>query len=224
MNYSMRSGLILTGALVCLLAFAIVPMVAATSNNGLKTTSPVPPPAATELSMKINNTWGEFYWSAGTTLPPLPGTWWADEIVSVNVPYAMKVNITVTDAFDAGDNFEVWEVNGISPTTGTLIGTTPHVPDNYTIGISDPDLALNNPAYSHASFIVDLTPGTHYFAFREVSHSIPSGGGAFVKFSEAMAVGGYVIPTGVDFVPIVALLGIIGVATVVVGTRKERKL
>ncbi|MGD0329664.1 MAG: hypothetical protein ABSB40_04355 [Nitrososphaeria archaeon] len=220
----MRSGLILTGALVCLLALTVVPMVSATSNNGLKTTSPVPPPATIELPMKINNTWGEFFWESGTTLSPLPGTWWADQIVSVNVPYAMVVNITVTDAFAAGDNFEVWEVNGISPTTGTLIGTTPHVPDNYTIGISDPNLALINPAYSHASFIVDLTPGTYYFAFREVSHSIEGGGGAFVKFSEAMTIGGYVLPTGFDFVPIVALLGIFGVATVVVGTRKERKL
>ena len=86
MKYSMKSGLIFTGVLMCLLAFTVVvPMVAATSGNSLPEKTPAGVPAGPvsphyEMPMKVNCTWGKFSWSDGVTLSPLPGTWWADEI------------------------------------------------------------------------------------------------------------------------------------------------
>jgi hypothetical protein len=124
------------------------------------------------------------------------------------------VKLYITDAFTNGDYFEVYEVNGVSPTTAYLIGVTPIVPVA-TAGIVDPDAAFASPVFSHAVFSLNLGPGTHYFAFREVGHNF-AGGAFYIKFCGS-AVGGVVAaePNIVPFAALgFALFGVVGVVLV----------
>ena len=113
------------------------------------------------------------------------------------------VLIYVTDAFSKGDYFEVYEVDGVAPTTSSLIGMTPMVPVA-SGSVTDPDVAFNEPTYSHDVFEGILSAGTHYFAFREVGHNYGSGA-FFVKFCPG-SVGGEVTPYPVTPVMLIAAL------------------
>ena len=73
------------------------------------------------------------------------------------------VNLTVTDAFLYGDAFSVFDF-------GAFIGSTPAVVMSGS-GSDDPDLALLDPAFSHASF--SLSSGSHSItleAYQTVDH------------------------------------------------------
>jgi hypothetical protein len=184
-----------------------------------------------EVPMEINCTWSHgspslqiLFWSDSNTLAPLPNSGWGDQILSINVGTAkMYVDIVVTDVWAKGDYFEVWEVDGVSPTSGHLIGTTPQVPISGST-TTQPDVAFADPTYSHGSFRVLLQSGTHYFAFREVGHNW--GGGAFyVKFCYTSApIGGTLMPvdTLVAGTPYFALVGVVGVVLIVAAVKKRR--
>jgi len=183
--------LLLAGLLISLFAIFAFPTSMALNNNGglgsfggpdktFQTTDITP----TELPVFISCTWTDdphLTWDDVSTLPPLPGSGWAYYIVSLTVNGPTEVNLYVTDAWLQGDYFEVYEVDGVAPTQATLIGATPYVPPNGSGTIEDPDLAFNDPSYSHGIFRLSLSTGTHYFAFREVGHNW-EGGGFYVKF------------------------------------------
>lgn len=75
-------------------------------------------------------------------------------------------DLTVTDAFLKGDEFEVFNF-------GSSIGSTPVVASSGS-GTNDPELAILDPGYSSASFF--LAPGSYSFTIK-VTDS-PFGGGA----------------------------------------------
>jgi hypothetical protein len=82
--------------------------------------------------------------------------------------------VTVTDAFCGGDRFTVSD-------GATVLGTTPVVPVTGCPGpnISDPDLALANPAFSSGRFVVGA--GSHSIGV-VASTSPYGGGGAFIRY------------------------------------------
>ena len=218
------------GIMICLLVAALMPIaIAATETNGIGI---VAQQEHYEKPMEVNCIWtgspdyiGYFAWDNGVTLPPLPGVNWAHEIVSITLPVGGMVDVYITDAFIQGDNFELWKVNGVIPTTGQLIGTTPSVPPGGG-GTDDPNVAWNDPAYSHAKFTLALTAGTHYFAIRAAT-SLFGSGGAFIKFcpgKNVPPVGGNLLPSNNAIMSFVTLLGAIGAVTIVLGTRKKREL
>lgn len=76
-----------------------------------------------------------------------------------------RANFTVTDAFDHGDIFQIYD-------NGVLVGTTS------TVAVSpgpewDPDICLQDPLYSHGVFT--LGPGSHSITIRPSAS--PFGGG-----------------------------------------------
>lgn len=87
--------------------------------------------------------------------------------------------VTVTDAFCGGDRFTVSD--GV-----TVLGTTSTVPVEGCPGtnISDPDLALANPAFSHGFFAVGA--GAHSIGV-VASTSPYNGGGAYIRYDELTA-------------------------------------
>jgi hypothetical protein len=173
------------GIILSVLAIYAIPSVIANSDNGapevtIQGTDITP----TELRMSVNCTWnpwpGYIYWSDVSTLPLLPDSGWADNIVSIDLHSPQRIELYITDGWQKGDYFEIYKVDGVSPTTAQFIGITPQVPVAGG-GVSNPDIAYADPTYSNAKFWIDLEAGTHYFAFREVGHNY--GAGAFyVKF------------------------------------------
>ena len=88
--------------------------------------------------------------------------------------------VTVTDAFCGGDRFTVSD--GVA-----VLGTTSTVPVEGCPGtnISDPDLALANPAYSHGYFVVGA--GTHSIGVIASTSPYPGGGQAFIRYDALAA-------------------------------------
>ena len=224
---------IFLGIMLFFLAVLAVPAVAAAPGNGGSDVAAQGVIAPTELKMKVNCTWnpwpGYIEWSDANTLPPLPGSGWAQNIVSLNLTSPQDVVLIVTDAFAIGDYFEVYKVDGVAPTTGSWITTTLYVPKKDYPNLPKPDDALANPEYSHLAIPLHLTAGVHYFAFREVGHNWGSGA-FFVKFCTpadakgiSIAVGGEVFPSPLTSVmPIVAILGV--VSLIVAVPRLSRRL
>lgn len=101
--------------------------------------------------------------------------------LSVTGPYVFMsttvVRLTVTDAFCAGDAFQV--VDGVGP-TATVLGSTSAVASTYPScpfqlypsGAARADAAWADPAYSHGTFF--LAPGSHALDFRHTDHYDPS--------------------------------------------------
>jgi hypothetical protein len=217
------------GIMICLLAAALMPIaLAATEANGIGIIAQL---GHYEKPMEVDCTWtsspdyiGYFAWSYGATLPPLPGVNWADEIVSITLPAGGIVDVYITDAFIQGDNFELWEIDGVTPSTGHLVGTTPFVPEG-GYATDNPNVAWDDPAYSHAKFRLVLTAGKHYFAIRTATAPF-GGGGAYIKFCPVNIppVGGNLLPSNNAVISLITLLGAIGAVTIVVGTRKKREL
>jgi hypothetical protein len=135
-----------------------------------------------------------------TARPPLSGVGWSDTMIQVPVTVkpgsTLTVSIKVTDVYMTGDNFELWSVNdGVAPTSGTLIGTTPAVPSTGQYIGPLPDAAYLNSSFSHAEFFFPITSsGTYNFTIRTVTSPVgyfDSEG--YMKFSVPSSVGGYVI-------------------------------
>jgi hypothetical protein len=192
--------LLLVGLLIGLFAIFAFPTSMALNNNGglgsfggPDKTFQIYDITPTELPMSINCTWTYPWpqWDDVSTLPPLPGSGWADSIVSLTLDGTRQVDLYITDAWYQGDYFEVYEVDGLAPTQARLIGATPWVQPNGAGTVGDPDLAFNDPSYSHGIFHLSLSTGTYYFAFREVGHNF-GGGGFFVKVCISNPVGGFV--------------------------------
>jgi hypothetical protein len=82
--------------------------------------------------------------------------------------------VTVTDAFCGGDRFTLSD--GATP-----LGTTPAVPITGCPGpnVTDPDLALADPAFSSGRFVVGA--GSHSIGV-VASTSPYGGGGAFIRY------------------------------------------
>ena len=100
--------------------------------------------------------------------------------------------LAVTDAFQFGDTFSVFE-------GATLLFSTPIVPVNAITGTSNPDIAFADPGFSHGSILLGV--GSHSIdIFADVS---PFGGG-----------GGYVsvgvIPEPEIYAMLAAGLGLMG--------------
>lgn len=89
--------------------------------------------------------------------------------------------VTVTDAFCGGDRFTVSD-------GATELGTTSLVPVTGCPGpnVSDPDLALANPAFSSGRFAVGA--GSHSIGV-VASTSPYGGGGAFIRYDPLTAAG-----------------------------------
>jgi hypothetical protein len=110
------------------------------------------------------------------------------------------VDFTVTDAFLYGDSFNVLDF-------GTSIGHTPPVAATGGGAADNPDVALADPLYSHATFhldpgahsitiITDVSPfgsGAAYFRAVTAAPSgvVPEPGSALLFGVAALAVGGY---------------------------------
>jgi hypothetical protein len=222
--------LISVGILACLLALTLVPVVTASSGNSISGVA-AQPDGKIELVLEVNCTWtgpprfvGAFNWANSETFPPLPGMQWAYQVISVTVPYDMKVDIYITDFALRGDNFELYEIDGMTPTTANLLGTTPWVPqgpDPDPLYTADPDVAWATPGFSHSMFTWYLTAGTHYFAIRAVASPWGSGS-ACIKFCPSNSpVGGTLLPRSSSVVSVIALVGAIGAAAIVVGSKKK---
>lgn len=220
-------GKILVVVMLSLLASVSVPWAVASSSNGSPDMaidkSIIRVITTSELAMSVNCAWNPFNtltWGDGDSMPPLPGTGWASQIVSINIAQPMSVGLCVTDAYLKGDYFEVWEVNGLSPTQGQLLGTTPSVPKSDQGTTSNPDVAFVDPSYSHGVFgLYWLAAGKHYFAIREVGHNWGSGG-LHVKFCSPVP---YIAPSPVggvvaNTIPVTGLIfGYAGFAVVLLG-------
>ena len=204
----------LFGILLFFVAVLAVPAVAAASDNGAPEVSVQGDITPTELRMSVNCTWHWINWADANTLPPLPGSGWAENIMSIVLPEPRTITLIVTDAYLMGDFFEVYRVDGVSPTTSQLIGRTPMVSKASAPRITDPDVAFATPGFSHGFVDLYLPAGTHYFAFREVGHNWGTGT-FFVKCCPG-PVGGEVIPSPLtSIMPVVALLGTISLAVTV---------
>ena len=225
----------ITWILLLTLMLGTIPSVLAVQDNGAGDITPYGVPgivAPIEVPMQINCTWSHgsapnivppaiLSFHDANTLAPLPNSGWGDQILSIDVAGPKYVDIVVTDVWAKGDYFEVWEVNGISPTSGHLIGTTPQVPISVTT-TTQPDIAFADPTYSHGTFRVLLQPGTHYFAFREVSHNYGAGS-FYAKFCPG-PIGGTLMPVDslVAGTPYFALVGVVGVVLIVAAVKKRR--
>lgn len=80
----------------------------------------------------------------------------------------------ITDAFDYGDNFQVWINNALALTTPVV--------ESGSGSVSDPDTAFSNPAYSSGSL---LLPAGIYTIEVYVVNSPYSGGGAYLEVETA---------------------------------------
>lgn len=187
-----------------MLPFASI--VTAASNNGEGDAAPLNT-SHVEVPAAINCTWVIFNWYS-------PGTW-TNEVISIAVDQTTgPIQMLVTDAFVAGDYFEVYEVDGVQLTTSRLIGVTPYVPPNVNMQIwNDPDAAVMNSSYSHANFeLPQLSPGKHYFAFKQVAVWYYPAGSAYVKFC-ARPVGGVILSNS----DTMGITGSLGVAIILIG-------
>ena len=150
------------GMLMLMLMLSTIHLAFAAQDNGAPEVTIAGDITPDEVPMEINCTWSHgsvpglappaiLSWDDDNTVPPLPNSGWADQILSIVVAAPeMFVNITVTDSFAKGDYFEVWEVDGVFPTSGHHIGTTIQVPvASGTTGLPDP--AFADPTYSHAT-------------------------------------------------------------------------
>jgi hypothetical protein len=100
---------------------------------------------------------------------------------------AVPVEIDLTDAFFAGDQFRLY-------VDGSPVGQTPFVP----VGPANPDtgdpaVAFLDPAYSHGTFY-PLPSGTHTLSIEVITNPF-DGGGAYIRAVEAPLVPLQAIPT-----------------------------
>ncbi len=119
---------------------------------------------------------------AGQTLPT-DGSWtpfsWTDGpgVFNSEGPFTFSVTsagyLDVTDAFIAGDQFEVYDFD-------SMIGTTSY-PQSDTDATEDPDVAFADPRWSSGSF--QLGPGEHSITVRviRIAPGHPEGG-AFMRW------------------------------------------
>jgi hypothetical protein len=187
------------------------------------------PNTFTTVSASLGGGWTGFYWdSIINTQPPLPGVSWANDILQVqDVPSATVLSIKVTDCYTAGDSFELWSVNdGVAPTAGTNLGTTPAVPVGTQKYLGDIDQCYTNSSFSHRQFFFYIADGgTYNFTVRVVNFALDVTGApllpgeGYMMFDDVSPspVGGYVIPSNIASVltsvllPF-ALLGALGLA------------
>jgi hypothetical protein len=167
---------------------------AANSDNGISGPKHTPAPgtilAKASTPTNINNgKWNEFSFfkkidstlgcfsadpsgpsctpSSGANSDPAGAPTWDFTVI----PNA-HATLTVTDAFHAGDNFDVYD--------GGLIGTTPGVATDKTVTTSDPAVTSGSATWSHGSFV--LASGPHTITAKTVKDSIdPAGGAAYFK-------------------------------------------
>ena len=124
-------------------------------NNGAKSVKPAPP-------------------------PPVGGGWqffvvFEEQPVTYTFETKVDVRVTVTDAFCKGDAFTVL-------VDGKVVAVTPAVDVGECPGpteTSDPDIAVADPTYSHASFVIKKVKSTVSVVL--TTHPF-GGGGAYVRF------------------------------------------
>jgi hypothetical protein len=86
---------------------------------------------------------------------------------------SLPVLFTVTDAFTGGDSFSVFDFD-------LLIGSTPAVPRfDILPEVSNPDVAVVNPGFSHASF--PLAAGAHSITISLATTPFTAGGAAYFR-------------------------------------------
>jgi hypothetical protein len=205
-----------------LLTLTLASAFASTGNGGA---GGITPDTFITASASVGGGWTHFEWHNATNAqPPLPGVSWSVIIIQVPVNVApgseVVLSIKVTDVANAGDSFELWSVDSpTAPASGTLIGTTPAVPNTGLLIPGTYDQCYLNPALSHGDFYFTVgQSGTYYFTVRVVTFAtgFTSGGGG-MKFEVTNSVGGYVIPSndasilGSLLLPF-ALLGTLGLA------------
>ena len=159
----MRSRLLATIGVGISLALAAAPTaqgdtITAESNGGATAVRRV------AVSPPIGSGWLNFIWY---------GEQPADPTFSFTTKTAVRV--TVTDAYCKGDAFTLLnagEVVAVTPTVAA--GGCPGPAD-----VSDPDVALKDPSYSHTSVV--LKPGTYDISIVATENPYGSGG-AFIRF------------------------------------------
>jgi len=124
-------------------------------NNGAKSVKPAPPPP-------VGAGWQSF-----VVFEPEP--------VTYSFETKVDVRVTITDAFCKGDAFTVL-VDGkvVAVTPAVEVGGCPGLTDT-----SDPDVALADPTYSHASFVIKKVKSTVSIV---LSTNPFGGGGAYIRF------------------------------------------
>lgn len=176
--------------LVAVLAFAAV---GAYADNGTG-------PAGTDPPIVVDAGWYGFCFggagsaaTAGCQNAATAGTVGNDMTFTA----ATSVLFNITDAFESGDTFSVF-VNG------PLALTTPSVPLGNP-GVTDPNLAFADPAYSHGS--IYLNPGTYTVDVFALDSPYGSGG-AYVE----------VVST-----PEPSILLLLGIGLAAIGTRLRKR-
>ena len=79
------------------------------------------------------------------------------------------VRVFITDAFQAGDRFDIFDF-------GVQIGSTTNVANTGTFVTADPDPAFANPLLSHTS--ISLAPGAHSLTIEVEQNALNTTGGA----------------------------------------------
>jgi len=138
---------------------------AATSDNGGRGSASGLVKAATAIAVDAG-------WSATTTVPP--AFFWSGTlpVFSSDGPFTFTVAgpacVSVTDDFDKGDQFSVYDSAG-------LLGTTPLVPQVLLAPEVGPDAAFADPTYSSGTFVVG--PGSHSITIEVTANSLTVGRG-----------------------------------------------
>lgn len=120
---------------------------------------------AAPLAVTVGSGWQSFVWNG------------IGPVFNSGGPFTFSsagtTTLKVTDAFCKGDQFAVFDF-------GVQIGVTTAVAAGACAGptdVFDPDIAFNDPTYSHGVFI--LGPGNHSITFQVITNPFSSGGAFF---------------------------------------------
>jgi hypothetical protein len=134
-----------------LLALSVSMAAAGPSNGSSFGNAPAGAPVW-DPPLAVNGGWQDFDW-AGTGL-----VWNSEGPFTFDVPFA--TSLKVTDCFQTGDQFEVYD-------WGVSIGTTSPVPQG-TDWTSSPDYAFANAPWSSGEFL--LGPGAHSITLQVIQN------------------------------------------------------
>ena len=142
----------------------------------------------TDPAIGVGSGWVTFQWNGSGQPFDLQGSFTFSSLATTT--------LTVTDSFCPGDQFTIFDF-------GVPIGTTNLVPSSNTCSITDPDVSLASPIFSHGKFT--LAAGAHSITIQTITNPFVTGG-AFLRVDPA--VGATPVPPTL----ILALTGLLAAA------------